>query len=85
MSLFSLDSFVVLRKNKISLAVLLLALSIISLIIVQWYQLYHTYHQKSEELNEKIMSFQDKISFRHEKAEDYRHYMNIVNEDDPFL
>ena len=27
------------------------------------------------------MSFQDNISFRHEKAEDYRKYMDIVNED----
>lgn len=78
---FSLDSSIVLRKNKISLAVLLLALSIVSLIVVQWYQLYHTYHRKSKELNENIMSFHDKISFRHEKAEDYRRYMNIVNDD----
>ena len=78
---FYLASPIVLRKNKISLAVLLLAISIISLIVVQWYQLYTTYHRKSKELNEKVMSFQDKISFRHEKAEDYRRYMNIVNED----
>ena len=70
-----------LKKNKISLAVLLLALSIVSLIIVQSYQLHYTYKRKSKELNEKIQSFQDKISFRHEKAEDYRKYMNIVNDD----
>lgn len=70
-----------LKKNKISLAVLLLALSIVSLIIVQSYQLHYTYNRKSKELNEKIQSFQDKISFRHEKAEDYRKYMNIVNDD----
>ncbi len=70
-----------LKKNKISLAVILLALSIVSLIIVQTYQLHYTYNQKSKELNEKIQYFQDKISFRHEKAEDYRKYMNIVNDD----
>ena len=70
-----------LKKNKISLAVLLLALSIVSLIVVQSYQLHYTYNRKSKELNEKIQSFQDKISFRHEKAEDYRKYMNIVNDD----
>jgi len=70
-----------LRKNKISLAVFLLALSIISLIIVQSYQLYHTYDRKSKELNDNIQSFQDKISFRHEKAEDYRRYIDIVNDD----
>ncbi|MGB1647296.1 MAG: hypothetical protein ACPG9I_08385, partial [Crocinitomicaceae bacterium] len=52
-----------------------------SLIIVQSYQLHYTYNQKSKELNEKIQYFQDKISFRHEKAEDYRKYMNIVNDD----
>ena len=70
-----------LKKNKISLAVLLLALSIVSLIVVQSYQLHYTYNRKSKELNEKIQSFQDKISFRHEKAEDYRKYINIVNDD----
>ncbi len=70
-----------LKKNKISLAVLLLALSIVSLIIVQAYQLHYNYNRKSKELNEKIQSFQDKISFRHEKAEDYRKYLNIVNDD----
>lgn len=70
-----------LKKNKISLAVLLLALSIVSLFIVQSYQLHYNYNRKSKELNEKIQSFQDKISFRHEKAEDYRKYMNIVNDD----
>ena len=70
-----------LKKNKISLAVLLLAISIISLIVVQSYQLYHTYDRKSKELNDNIQSFQDKISFRHEKAEDYRRYMDIVNDD----
>ena len=70
-----------LKKNKISLAVILLALSSVSLIIVQTYQLHYTYNQKSKELNEKIQYFQDKISFRHEKAEDYRKYMNIVNDD----
>ncbi|MDG2154072.1 MAG: HAMP domain-containing sensor histidine kinase [Crocinitomicaceae bacterium] len=69
------------KKNKISLAVLLLALSIISLIVVQSYQLYHTYDRKSKELNDNIQSFQDKISFRHEKAEDYRRYIDIVNDD----
>ena len=81
MNWFYLDSFIVLKKNKISLAVLLLALSIISLIVVQSYQLYHTYDRKSKEFNDNIQSFQDKISFRHEKAEDYRRYIDIVNDD----
>ena len=48
---------------------------------MQSYQLYHTYDRKSKELNDNIQSFQDKISFRHEKAEDYRRYMDIVNDD----
>lgn len=78
---FYLDSLIVFKKNKISLAVLLLAVSIISLIVVQWYQLYTTYHRKSHELNEKIISFQERIAYRHEKAEDYRRYIDIVNED----
>ena len=69
------------KKNRISIVVVLLALSIISLIAVQWYQLVSTYSRKEKELREDIITFQDKISFRHEKAEDYRRYMNIVNHD----
>jgi len=69
------------KKTRINLVVVLLALSIISLVAVQWYQLASTYNRKEKELREDIITFQDKISFRHEKAEDYRRYMNIVNHD----
>ena len=69
------------KNTRISFVVVLLALSIISLVAVQWYQLVSTYNRKEKELREDIITFQDKISFRHEKAEDYLRYMKIVNHD----
>lgn len=69
------------KTKQINLAVILLAASMLSLLVVQSYQLYSTYNQKGKELDSKISSFQNKIAFKHEKAEDYRRYMKIINKD----
>ena len=69
------------RTKQINLAVILLALSMLSLLIVQSFQLYLNYDQKKKELASEIITFQNKIAFKHEKAEDYRRYMKIINQD----
>tara|TARA_B100000767_G_C19778261_1_gene544109 strand:- start:10448 stop:12067 length:1620 start_codon:yes stop_codon:yes gene_type:complete len=69
------------RTKQINLAVILLALSMLSLLIVQSFQLYLNYDQKKKELDSEIITFQNKIAFKHEKAEDYRRYMKIINQD----
>ena len=69
------------RTKQINLALILLALSMLSLLIVQSFQLYLNYDQKKKELASKIIAFQNKIAFKHEKAEDYRRYMKIINQD----
>ena len=69
------------RTKQINLAVILLALSMLSLLIVQSFQLYLNYDQKKKELAAEIITFQNKIAFKHEKAEDYRRYMKIINQD----
>jgi two-component system phosphate regulon sensor histidine kinase PhoR len=53
----------------------------LSLLIVQSFQLYLNYDQKKKELDSEIITFQNKIAFKHEKAEDYRRYMKIINQD----
>jgi len=81
MTRFYLDSLHLMRTKQINLAVILLALSMLSLLIVQSFQLYLNYDQKKKELASEIITFQNKIAFKHEKAEDYRRYMKIINQD----
>tara|TARA_B110000046_G_scaffold173945_1_gene197106 strand:- start:15700 stop:17319 length:1620 start_codon:yes stop_codon:yes gene_type:complete len=69
------------KTQQINLAVILLAASMLSLLVVQSYQLYSTYDQNGDKLDAEIISFQNKIAFKHEKAEDYRRYMKIINKD----
>ena len=69
------------RTKQINLALILLALSMLSLLVVQSFQLYLNYDQKKKELASEILTFQNKIAFKHEKAEDYRRYMKIINQD----
>ena len=81
MTRFYLDSLLLMRTKQINLALILLALSMLSLLIVQSFQLYLNYDQKKKELASEIITFQNKIAFKHEKAEDYRRYMKIINQD----
>lgn len=69
------------KTKQINLALILLALSMLSLLVVQSFQLYLNYDQKKKELASEILTFQNKIAFKHEKAEDYRRYMKIINQD----
>lgn len=69
------------KTKQINLALILLALSMLSLLVLQSFQLYLNYHQKKKELASEILTFQNKIVFKHEKAEDYRRYMKIINQD----
>ena len=81
MTRFSLDSLLLMKTKQINLALILLALSMLSLLFVQSFQLYLNYDQKKKELSSEIITFQNKIAFKHEKAEDYRRYMKIINQD----
>jgi two-component system phosphate regulon sensor histidine kinase PhoR len=69
------------RTKQINLALILLALSMLSLLVVQSFQLYSKYDQKKKELSSEILAFQNQIAFKHEKAEDYKRYMQIINKD----
>ena len=68
------------RTKQINLAVILLALSMLSLLIVQSFQLYLNYDQKKKELASEIITFQYKIAFKHEKAEDFLRYKIFINQ-----
>ena len=37
--------------------------------------------RRKKELSSEILAFQNQIAFKHEKAEDYKRYMQIINKD----
>ncbi|NCA22531.1 MAG: hypothetical protein EBS86_15525, partial [Crocinitomicaceae bacterium] len=69
------------KKIRLSIATVLLATSVLSLIIIQTFQMLQLYERKNTQFRHNLNNCLDKIAFRHEKAEDYRRYMNIVNKD----
>jgi two-component system, OmpR family, phosphate regulon sensor histidine kinase PhoR len=69
------------KKVRPSIAIILLGLSVASLIVIQTIQMSQLYDRKLNQFEKNEAICLDKIAFRHEKAEDLRRYMHIVNRD----
>lgn len=69
------------KKIRVSIATVLLTLSVLSLLLIQVFQMLQLYERKSIQFSKSVDGCLDKIAFRHEKAEDMRRYMHIVNHD----
>ena len=69
------------KKIRLSIATVLLTISVLSLIIIQTFQMIQLYERKNIQFRQNLNNCLDKIAFRHEKAEDYKRYMNIINKD----
>lgn len=69
------------KKIRLSIASILLTISVLSLIIIQTFQMIQLYERKNIQFRQNLNNCLDKIAFRHEKAEDYKRYMNIINKD----
>jgi two-component system phosphate regulon sensor histidine kinase PhoR len=69
------------KKVRLSIASVLLIISVLSLIIIQTFQMIQLYERKNIQFRQNLNNCLDKIAFRHEKAEDYKRYMNIINKD----
>ncbi|MEY3083822.1 MAG: hypothetical protein RL037_2 [Bacteroidota bacterium] len=66
------------RLNTLSI---LLSLSVISLLIIQSFQMIQLYDRKDSQFNQNANDCLKRIAFHHEKAEDLRRYLQIVNRD----
>lgn len=66
------------RLNTLSI---LLSLSVISLLIIQSFQIIQLYDRKDSQFNQNANDCLKRIAFHHEKAEDLRRYLQIVNRD----
>lgn len=69
------------KQIRINIIVILLAVSVISLLIVQTFQVIQLYDRKITQFNNNLKSSLERIALRHEKAEDIRRYMRLVNND----
>ncbi len=69
------------KKIRLSLASVLLAISVLCLFIIQAFQMIQLYDRKTIQFKNSVHNCLDKIAFRHEKAEDLRRYLQIVNHD----
>ncbi len=69
------------KKIRLSLASILLVISVLCLLIIQAFQMIQLYDRKTTQFKTNVHNCLDKIAFRHEKAEDLRRYLQIVNRD----
>jgi two-component system phosphate regulon sensor histidine kinase PhoR len=69
------------KKIRINLIVVLVSVAVLALLVIQFFQTAQLYDRKSTQFKAKVVSVLDRIAIRHEKAEDIRKYMNVVNKD----
>lgn len=69
------------KKIRINLIVVLVSVAVLALFVIQFFQTAQLYDRKSTQFKAKVVTLLDRVSIRHEKAEDIRKYMNVVNKD----
>jgi len=70
-----------LKKIRVNFIFVLVVVSMLALLVIQSFQTAQLYDRKSTQFKSKITTTLERIAIRHEKAEDIRRYMNIVNRD----
>ena len=69
------------KQIRVNIVVILLAVSVLSLFIIQAFQVVQLYERKLIQFNNNLKTSLERIAIRHEKAEDIRRYMRLVNND----
>lgn len=69
------------KQIRVNIVVILLAVSVLSLLIIQTFQVIQLYERKTIQFNNNLKTSLERIAIRHEKAEDIRRYMRLVNND----
>ena len=60
---------------------MLVVVAMLALLVIQAFQAAQLYDRKSTQFKSKVSNTLERIAIRHEKAEDIRRYMHIVNRD----
>ena len=69
------------KQIRVNIVVIILAVSVLSLLIIQTFQVIQLYERKTIQFNNNLRTSLERIALRHEKAEDIRRYMRLVNND----
>ncbi|MEY3237382.1 MAG: hypothetical protein RI883_1483 [Bacteroidota bacterium] len=69
------------RKIRVNLIVALVVIALLALLVIQAFQTVQLYDRKSTQFETNLSTSLERIAVRHEKAEDIRRYMHIVNRD----
>lgn len=68
-------------KIRINLVITAVWIAMLALLLIQVYQTIQLYDRKSDDFKSKVNTAIERISLRHEKAEDLRRYMALMNKD----
>lgn len=69
------------KKIRVNFIVLLVSVAMIALLIIQLFQTAQLYDRKSTQFNNHVQTVLDRIAVHHEKAEDIRRYLQVMNKD----
>ena len=69
------------RKIRVNLILTLVITALLALLVIQAFQTAQLYDRKTTQLETNLSTSLERIANRHEKAEDIRRYMHIVNLD----
>lgn len=69
------------RKIRVNLILTLVITALLALLVIQAFQTAQLYDRKTTQLETNLSTSLERIANRHEKAEDIRRYMHIVNRD----
>lgn len=69
------------RKIRVNVVVAVVTIALLALLIIQVIQTLQLYDRKSTQFNNNLSTSLERIAIRHEKAEDMRRYLHIVNHD----
>jgi len=70
-----------LKKIRLNTVILAVIVAMLALLVIQAFQMAQLYDRKSTEFKSKVNTTIERIALRHEKAEDIRKYLHIVNHD----
>lgn len=69
------------RKIRVNFIFALVVVALIAVLVIQAFQTLQLYDRKHAEFEMNLSTSMERIAIRHEKAEDIRRYMHIVNHD----
>lgn len=68
-------------KIRVKFIVVLVVIALVALLVIQAFQTAQLYDRKSTKLKDTITTSLERIAIRHEKAEDIRRYLHIIDRD----